>query len=90
MTEVNKARVPKRGVYPSWRDFDIDQITYGLGAPVVGIGIYTLDKKFSWPDRECTFQTEYLNWKQWLEDQGYEMPFEYRNAFVRDKKAGGE
>jgi hypothetical protein len=67
--------------YPSWTDFHIDKVCYGLGAPFVGIGIYTLDKKFSWPDREGTKKDEYNNWAEHLKSSGYEVPEEYINAY---------
>lgn len=67
--------------YPSYSDFSADEIMYGIGAPYVGIGIYTLDKKFSWPDPQGTMKNEYEAWIKWLSDQGYEVPTEYVNAY---------
>jgi len=68
--------------YPSWQDFKSDDIMYGVGAPFVGIGVYTFDRKFSWPDRQGTRKDEYEGWVNWLEAQGYEIPKEYENAYV--------
>lgn len=68
--------------YPSWTDFPTDDIMYGIGAPLVGIGIYTFDKKFSWPDREGTTKKEYERWVKHLESQGYEIPADYQDAHV--------
>lgn len=70
--------------YPHYTDFPIDEIMYGLGAPFVGIGIYTLDKKFSWPDREVTRESEYLAWENNLNKNGYDIPIEYKDAFVKE------
>jgi hypothetical protein len=68
--------------YPKYTDFPIENIIYGVGAPRVGCGIYTIDRKFSWPDRECTMKDEYFRWKEHLEDTGYDIPEEYLNAYV--------
>ena len=70
-------------IYPSYAEFDVDNIMYGLGAPYVGIGVYTLDKKFSWPDRECTTKEEYDSWVKWLTDQGYAIPEKYKDAYFQ-------
>lgn len=67
--------------YPAYSDFHIDEIMYGLGAPFVGIGIYTLDKKFSWPDRDGTTKAEYDSWVRHLTENGYEVPENYRDAY---------
>jgi hypothetical protein len=67
--------------YPHYSEFDVDKIIYGVGAPCVGIGVYTLDKKFSWPDLECTTKEEYQSWVKWLAEQGYAVPKEYENAY---------
>lgn len=67
--------------YPSYSDFRSDEIMYGIGAPYVGIGIYTYDKKFSWPDSQGTMKDEYDSWVKWLTEQGYEIPKEYENAY---------
>lgn len=69
-------------LYPKYTDFKIEDICYGVGAPRVGCGTYTIDRKFSWPDRECTMKDEYMRWKWHLEDSGYEVPEEYLNAYV--------
>lgn len=68
--------------YPQWQDFDIDKVIYGVGAPFVGIGVYTLDKKFSWPDASCTLKSEYDSWVKHITEQGYSIPKGYENAFV--------
>lgn len=68
--------------YPQWQDFESNDIMYGVGAPLVGIGVYTLDKKFSWPDREGTLKREYEAWVKHLSEQGYSIPKGYENAFV--------
>lgn len=67
--------------YPDYSDFPIEQIIYGLGAPFVGIGVYTLDRKFSWPDREGTTKEECDAWVKHLEENGYFIPKEYFNAY---------
>ena len=79
---------PTRKQYPEWTDFDVDSIMYGLGAPFVGMGVYTLDKKFSWPDPECTSENEYRGWESHLLKQGYEIPERYKDAFVKYKGEG--
>lgn len=76
--------------YPDFLDFETDEIMYGIGAPYVGIGVYTLDKKFSWPDRECTLKDEYEAWVKWITDQGYEVPEEYKNAYTEPTAATKE
>ncbi|HEY9705654.1 MAG TPA: hypothetical protein V6C58_24660 [Allocoleopsis sp.] len=63
--------------YPEYDDFPIDEIMYGVHAPFVGIGVYTLDRKFSWPDPECTTRKEFLSWKAHIESQGYVVPSKY-------------
>lgn len=75
--------------YPKWTDFPIDDVMYGLGAPFVGIGIYTWGKKFSWPDPEGTTKEEYDNWVKHLESEGYDVPEEYRDAYVAHAVAVG-
>ena len=70
--------------YPSYESFDINDIVYGLNAPHVGIGVYTKDRKFSWPDRECTTKAEYDKWVKHIESEGYEVPEAYKNAFVQE------
>ena len=68
--------------YPHWTDFDIDDVFYGVGAPLVGIGIYTANRKFSWPDSEGTTKREYELWAKHLKQNGYDVPEEYINHFV--------
>jgi hypothetical protein len=63
--------------YPSWEDFPISEISYGLGAPFVGIGVFTTDRKFSWPDPESTTDSEFESWVKHLEDNGYKVPDKY-------------
>lgn len=69
--------------YPHWTDFDVEQIAYGVGAPLVGIGIYTIDKLYSWPDPEGTTEKEYRAWEAKLIELGYDIPEKYKNAFVK-------
>lgn len=71
--------------YPDWTDFDIQKIHYGVGAPFVGIGIYTQDLEFSWPDREGTMKREYEAWVKHLTAHDYEIPEKYLNAYVEEK-----
>jgi len=73
-------------IYPEWTDFNIDDIVYGVGAPLVGIGVYTFDKKFSWPDPQGTTEKEYRRWEAKLKELGYEVPENYKDAFVKDPK----
>lgn len=68
--------------YPKYTDFKIDDIIYGCHAPLVGMGVYTLDRKFSWPDLECTIYEEYKRWEEHLLNCGYEIPEEYKDAHV--------
>jgi hypothetical protein len=68
--------------YPDYSEFNPDEIIYGCHAPYVGMGVYTFDRKFSWPDKECTIKDEYDAWVKWLTDQGYEVPEEYKDAYV--------
>lgn len=68
--------------YPDWTDFEQDQVIYGVSAPFVGIGVYTLDRKYSWPDRECTTKKEYEAWAWHLQNEGYEIPEKYKEAYV--------
>lgn len=70
--------------YPLWTDFPIDQIIYGVCAPYVGCGLYTCDKKFSWPDRECTTKSEYEKWVNHLKENGFEVPHSYKDAYVKE------
>lgn len=72
--------------YPDWEDFNIEFLCYGLGAPFVGIGVYTLDKKYSWPDREGTSKKEYERWVKHLNDNGYAVPTNYFNAYAESEK----
>ena len=74
--------MPRPFKYTNWTDFDIEEIGYGLGAPLVGCGTYTSNKKYSWPDRQCTMKKEYDRWVQHLHDNGFEVPEEYLNAYV--------
>lgn len=67
--------------YPLWTDFDVDSIIYGIRAPFVGIGVYTYDKKFSWPDSQGTTKQEYDSWVKHITEQGYEVPEEYKDAY---------
>ncbi|MEN0060312.1 MAG: hypothetical protein AAGB31_15845, partial [Bdellovibrio sp.] len=69
--------------YPDWEDLPVEQIMYGLGAPLVGIGVYTLDKKLSWPDPEGTTKEEYDRWAERIAELGYEVPEKYLNAYVK-------
>lgn len=71
--------------YPEWTDFQIDETCYGLGAPFVGIGIYTVDKKFSWPDRDGTTKKEYDSWVSHLLANGYDIPDGYINAYAEEQ-----
>lgn len=75
--------------YPHWTEFNEEQIMYGLGAPFVGIGVYTLDRKFSWPDREGTSKKEYESWAKHLKDNGYEIPNDYKDAYFKPTEGGG-
>lgn len=68
--------------YPNYTDFDIDDVIYGVSAPFVGIGVYTTDRKFSWPDLEGTTRKEYDSWVKHLNEHGYSVPEKYLNAFV--------
>lgn len=70
--------------YPDWTDFPIESIFYGVGAPFVGIGIYTRDLRFSWPDREGTSKKEYFNWVEHLKKYGYRVPRKYKNAYYKE------
>lgn len=72
--------------YPRWTDFSIDVVCYGIGAPFVGIGVYTINKEFSWPDREGTMKKEYDRWVSHLKECGYEIPEEYVDAYVKVDK----
>lgn len=72
--------------YPDWTDFDIDSLVYGTGAPLVGIGVYTYDKKYSWPDPEGTTEVEYKAWEGKLKELGYSVPSKYKDAFAKDVK----
>lgn len=67
--------------YPQWQDFDIDEVMYGIGAPFVGIGVYTFDRKFSWPDASGTRKEEYESWVKHITEQGYTIPKGYENAY---------
>lgn len=69
--------------YPlPYKDFSIEDIIYGTNAPFVGIGVFTVDRKYSWPDREGTTKQEYEEWITHLTENGYEVPEEYKNAHV--------
>ena len=68
--------------YPHWTDFKAEETIYGVSAPFVGIGVYTLDRKYSWPDRDGTTKDEYDNWVRHLNENGYEVPEECFNAYV--------
>ena len=70
--------------YPDWSDFQIGETCYGVGAPIVGCGVYTIDRKFSWPDRECTSKKEYIAWEQHLTENSYEIPEKYKDAYVKE------
>jgi hypothetical protein len=70
--------------YPDWTEFPIEETGYGLGAPFVGIGVYTLAGKFSWPDPEGTMKKEYEAWVKHLADNGYEVPEGYLDAYVKE------
>lgn len=79
----NTATQPKAGVrvsdkkkYPDWADFDADKIGYGLARG--GIGVYTYDGKYFWPDEEGTMPEEWQAWFKRLESQGYEIPERYK------------
>jgi len=74
--------------YPNWTDFDINEICYGISAPIVGIGVYTLDRKFSWPDMEGVTDVEYQNWVNHLKQNGYEIPSEYIKS--KERQDGDE
>lgn len=75
--------------YPKWGDFPVEKIMYGLGAPYVGIGIYTMDGEFSWPDREGTMKREYDAWVAHLKAHDYDIPEEYLDATLPIKWEGG-
>lgn len=66
-------------VYPHYSDFPVDSIGYGLAGG--GIGVYTLDGRFRWPDKESTSREEYEYWFRKLAEQGYEVPKEYQEAY---------
>lgn len=72
-------------IYPHWSSFPIDTIIYGVSAPYVGCGVYTVDGKYSWPDRDCTTKSEYERWANHLKENGYEIPNEYLNAYIEFK-----
>lgn len=69
--------------YPDWTDFNVEDVVYGVGAPLVGIGVYTIDKLYSWPDPQCTTEKEYRAWESKLIELGYEIPEKYKDAFVK-------
>lgn len=73
--------------YPRWTDFPIEQIHYGT-APLIGIGVYTRNLEFSWPDREGTMKREYDAWVAHLKAHDYEVPDEYVDAYVTPKAKG--
>jgi hypothetical protein len=70
--------------YPEWTDFPVEQTLYGVHAPFCGIGIYTLNRKFSWPDMEGCSEQELKDWRDWLEVQGYEVPKKYLGKTSRE------
>ncbi len=77
-----------RTEYPDWTEFNIEFVVYGVGAPFVGIGVYTYDKKYSWPDPEGTTKEEYQNWLNHITKQGYLIPEKYLNAYVKEGAEG--
>lgn len=70
--------------YPHWSDYHIEEIIYGFN-PLCGIGIYTMDGQFAWPDRHSTTENEYKSWVEHLKTTGYRLPVRYRNAFYKEK-----
>ncbi len=62
--------------YPSWAEFDSNSIGYGFAAG--GIGVYTYDRKYFWPDPECSTEGELDAFREKLTKAGYEIPNQYR------------
>lgn len=65
--------------YPKFTDFRRSQIFYGVTE--FGVGIYTSDEKFFWPERGIS-KRDYEKWAAKLEADGYEFPENYRNYYL--------
>ena len=72
--------------YPSIADYNWNELQWGLTE--FGIGVYTHDSKFFWPDLTDYSKAEYEKWTTWLITKGYAIPEEYKLSF--DLKYGGK
>lgn len=65
--------------YPSMHDYGHSQLIWGWTE--FGIGVYTCDLNFFWPDPTGYTRAEYDRWVAWIHKNGYEVPEAYRNCY---------
>lgn len=69
--------------HPQLTDYCSYQLQYGFTE--YGIGLYTTDLKFFWPELTGMSEREYNSWTTRLEELGYDIPEGYKDCYLRKK-----